>query len=126
MPDFVMNMRSPDPYLASEQINRLTIEASRNNRVEDEVFRAQLMKACREMEAAFINEMMNCMGSEGGLFGAMAGGTEGEIWGGFLQERVSSSIADAGGLGLARMIFENLISRYETNETETEEEQILE
>lgn len=64
-----------------------------------------LMKAARELEASFLAEMLKAAGLDKAA-SAFGGGVGEEQFSSFLRLEQSRAMVDAGGIGLAQVIFE--------------------
>ncbi|QPH53077.1 rod-binding protein [Pontivivens ytuae] len=69
--------------------------------------RAALEKTAREFEAAFLSEMLQHSGM-GRARAAMGGGAGEDAFASLLAREQAKAFADAGGIGLARHIFDSL------------------
>lgn len=73
-----------------------------------EVSRARLQKACSEFESIFINHMLKSMRAtvdEGGL---VENSNASQIIKSMFDENLARGIAQGGGIGLAKILFEYL------------------
>ena len=68
---------------------------------------ARLREATVELEASFLAEMLKAAGV-GEMQGSFSGGTGEEQFSSFLRQEQARAIAEAGGIGLAEQVFENL------------------
>jgi Rod binding domain-containing protein len=68
----------------------------------------RLPDACRDMEAIFINHMVSAMRRTVEKSGLIDGGAAEEIYTSLLDAEWAKSMAAAGGLGLARLLEEQL------------------
>ncbi len=60
----------------------------------------------------FVNQMMETVDAE-----ALGGGKQAEMWRSFLSDAMAESIADQGGLGIAKSI-EQMLAAYRTPQSE--------
>ena len=72
--------------------------------------RDQLMKLSRELETAFIAEMLKAAGV-GKTRAAFGGGAGEDQFSGFLVNEYARSFANSGGLGLSEAIFRSLTAQ---------------
>lgn len=68
---------------------------------------AVLMEKAKDLEAAFLSEMLSFSGL-GETSGEFDGGAGEEQFASFLREEQARLMVDRGGIGLAEMIFESL------------------
>ena len=71
---------------------------------------AALMESARALEASFLAEMLGAAGM-GETREAMGGGAGEDAFGSLLTRAQAEEMAKAGGIGLARSIFESLLAR---------------
>ena len=74
----------------------------------EEVSRARLQKACKELESIFITHMLKSMRAtvdEGGL---IEDSNASQIIKSMFDENLARGIAQGGGIGLAKILFESL------------------
>ncbi|WP_245758944.1 rod-binding protein [Tropicimonas isoalkanivorans] len=69
-----------------------------------------LMKVARDMEAAFLSEMLDYAGV-GKSSDSFGGGIGEEQYASFLRDAQAKEMVKNGGIGLAEMIFESLKER---------------
>jgi Rod binding domain-containing protein len=74
-----------------------------------------MMEKAKELEAAFLSEMLSHAGMtpEGGSF---AGGEGEEQFASFLRDAQARLMVDRGGIGLAEMIFNSLVKAEGTSD----------
>jgi flagellar protein FlgJ len=75
--------------------------------------RQRLRRACRDLEAVFLGHLVRSMRStagEKGIFGKAPGA---EIYGSMMDDALASALADAGGAGLADLLYRQLQGRLE-------------
>ncbi|MDN5323922.1 MAG: peptidoglycan hydrolase FlgJ [Clostridia bacterium] len=83
----------------------------KNNEEDDK----KLKEACQQFESIFINHMISRMRAtipEGGLFGKSQGE---EIFQDMLDEKYAEKISEAGGIGLAEILYEQLADKNVNN-----------
>ncbi|GAB1361057.1 hypothetical protein MASR1M32_02930 [Rhodobacter sp.] len=66
---------------------------------------AVLMARAKELEAAFLAEMLGHAGLEAGPPGSFAGGIGEEQFASFLRQEQARMLVDRGGIGLAESLF---------------------
>lgn len=71
---------------------------------------AALMDKARDLEAAFLSEMLSFSGL-GAVSEGFGGGAGEDQFGSFLRAEQARIMVDKGGIGLAEMIFESLKAR---------------
>ena len=71
---------------------------------------AALMESARALEASFLAEMLGAAGM-GETRQAMGGGAGEDAFGSLLTRAQAEEMTRAGGIGLARSIFESLVAR---------------
>lgn len=82
----------------------------------------QLIEACREMEAYFIQQLFKTMKSSTQLGeGIIPKGQHEEIFEDMLIEEQSKEAAKAGGIGLADMLYKQLSREYDAKALESKE-----
>lgn len=67
----------------------------------------RLMDKARELETAFLSEMLNYAGLDQSQGGFMSSAGE-DQFGSFLREAQARQMVDKGGIGLAEMLFHSL------------------
>lgn len=67
----------------------------------------RLMAKARELEAAFLSEMLRYAGLDSAGAGGFGGAGE-EQFGSFLRDAQARQLVDRGGIGLAEMLFKSL------------------
>lgn len=77
-----------------------------------------LKKACVEFETYFINTLFKEMRSSSEVTGVIEKSQARGMFEGMLDEEMSKKMSEAGGIGLADMLFKNLQKAYEA-ESET-------
>lgn len=70
----------------------------------------QLMEKSKELEAAFLAEMLSFAGL-GAAEGSFAGGVGEEQFASFLRAEQARLMVDRGGIGLAEQIFQSLLEK---------------
>ncbi|MBF9035238.1 hypothetical protein HKCCE2091_13410 [Rhodobacterales bacterium HKCCE2091] len=76
-----------------------------------------LRAAARELEAAFLSEMLKQAGF-GEARGAFGGGVGEQQFASLLRDQHAHAMADAGGIGLAEQIFRALAARQAQEQTQ--------
>ena len=71
---------------------------------------AVLMQKAKELETAFLSEMLSFSGL-GTVSTEFGGGVGEDQFASFLREAQAKAMVDRGGLGLAQSIFQNLVRR---------------
>jgi flagellar protein FlgJ len=69
---------------------------------------AQLMKSCQDFESIFWNFMLQAMRQATPKSGFLDSSQEQELFTSMQDEELSKSMAQRGGLGISRMLFEQL------------------
>ena len=72
---------------------------------------SELEKACQEMESIFLNFLLKEMRSTINKSGFISGGTAEKIYTGMLDTELSKVIAERGGIGLSRIMYDQLDKR---------------
>lgn len=72
--------------------------------------RHALWEKAQQLEAAFLAEMLRHAGMQASS-GAFGGGAGEEQFASFLREAQAKAVVQAGGIGLARQLFETLVER---------------
>lgn len=88
-----------------------------NQRENAEARKARLHKAAEDFEEIFVRQILKNMRStlmDGGLFGQ---GTIGEMYSAMMDEALAEKIAAGGTLGLADLIYRQVVSSIETAES---------
>jgi flagellar protein FlgJ len=75
---------------------------------------AKLQNACQEMESIFINYLFKEMRATINRSGFVSGGTAENIYTSMLDMEMSKGIAGQGGIGLSRILMEQLSSGSDT------------
>lgn len=68
----------------------------------------KMLEACKQFETIFINQLFSEMRSTVPKDGMFEESTGENIFKGMLDEEYSKQMADAGGIGLAQMIYQQL------------------
>ncbi len=84
-----------------------------SNRKIDE---GRLKKACTDFESLFINRIIESMRKAVPESGFLGGGPDKEVFQSLFDQELSRSIASAGGIGLGKMIYEQMMRRFKTEE----------
>lgn len=79
--------------------------------------KAKLMKVCREMESVFLNYMMTTMRATVPKNGLTSGGFQEGIMQSMLDTELTRNMAQAGGIGLADMIYRQLSTSTDSQKT---------
>ncbi|MFM7656535.1 MAG: rod-binding protein [Paracoccaceae bacterium] len=69
-----------------------------------------LMEAAKQLEAAFLSEMLSFSGL-GAVSAEFGGGAGEEQFSSFLRAEQARLMVDRGGIGLARSIFDSLVAK---------------
>lgn len=69
---------------------------------------AALMEKAKELEAAFLSEMLNYAGLKE-QEGSFSGGIGEQQFSSFLRQEQAKLMVESGGIGLAQQIFESLV-----------------
>ncbi len=69
---------------------------------------AELEKACQEMESIFLNFLLKEMRNTINKSGFISGGTAENIYTGMLDAEISKVISVRGGIGLSKILYEQL------------------
>ena len=72
---------------------------------------SELEKACQEMESIFLNFLLKEMRSTINKSDFISGGTAEKIYTGMLDTELSKVIAERGGIGLSRILYDQLDKR---------------
>ena len=72
---------------------------------------SELEKACQEMESIFLHFLLKEMRSTINQSGFISGGTAEKIYTGMLDTELSKVIAERGGIGLSRILYDQLDKR---------------
>ena len=75
----------------------------------------ELQKACQEMESIFINYLFKEMRATINRSGLVSGGTAENIFTSLLDTEMSKGIAGQGGIGLSRILMDQLSGGSEKN-----------
>lgn len=79
--------------------------------VNKEISEARLQKACTEFESIFINHMLKTMRASVDEGGLIENSNAGQIIKSMFDDNLSRGIAQGGGIGLAKIMFEYLKDR---------------
>ena len=71
-------------------------------------------EACTEFEALFINMMLKELRSTVNKSGFMDGGKAEELYTGLMDTQMSRDIAAQGGIGLAEVLYRQMVEKTET------------
>lgn len=74
---------------------------------------AKAKTASEDFEAVFLNSMFSQMFTAIDGEGPFGGGAGTGVWRSFLSEEYSKSFAKAGGIGIARQVYESLLAQQE-------------
>lgn len=77
--------------------------------------RAVLMDKAKQLEAAFLTQMLSYAGM-GASDGPFSGGTGEEQFSSFLRDAQAKAIVDHGGIGLAENLFQSLVKHDTTSD----------
>ena len=72
---------------------------------------ARLRKACSEFESVFIAYLLKEMRATVDKSGLIDGGQSEELYQGIMDAEIARDLSAAGGLGLARMLYDQLAAR---------------
>ncbi len=108
MPEQQKQMHKGEEKKASETDDVSKEADGKGKTVEDE----QLMKAARQFEALFIQQMLQGMRETVPESELIDGGMAEEIYEGMLDEAYAEKMAQSGGMGLADKIYEQFTSEY--------------
>jgi flagellar protein FlgJ len=76
-----------------------------------DVKKEKLEKACAEFESLFINQLLKSMRSSVTETGLMGNSEESKIVRSMFDQQLSERIASSRGIGLAKVLFENIKDR---------------
>jgi len=76
----------------------------------------RLKKACTDFESLFINRIIESMRKTVPESGFLGGGPDKEVLQSLFDQEVSRSLARAGGIGLGKMIYDQMMRRFKTPE----------
>lgn len=80
------------------------------NKTSDDADTAKLKKVCRDLESVFLNYMMTTMRATVPKDTLTGDGPEKEIYQSLFDTELTTQVAQAGGMGLADMIYRQLSS----------------
>jgi flagellar protein FlgJ len=89
---------------------------SSNVQVSGRIDEKRLEKACQEFESIFIHQMMKTMRQTVPQTGFMGEGTERNIFQALFDEEMSKTIGKSGRLGLGKVIYNQMMRRFKTQE----------
>lgn len=98
---------SPAPGLRERPAARAAASAPASRGVEDE----RLHAACQEMESLFLHHLLSEMRKTIDRAGLFDGGRAEELYTAFLDAERARAMAASGGIGLSRLLYEQLAPR---------------
>ena len=100
-----LEIQPPDVKRRMDQVQRaLSAERPASDAPTD----AELEKACQEMESIFLNFLLKEMRNTINKSGFISGGTAENIYTGMLDAELSKVISARGGIGLSKILYEQL------------------
>ena len=100
-----LEIQPPDVNRRMDQVQRaLSAERPASDAPTD----AELEKACQEMESIFLNFLLKEMRNTINKSGFISGGTAENIYTGMLDAEISKVISARGGIGLSKILYEQL------------------
>lgn len=79
----------------------------------DTPLKAKAMKAARNFEAVFLNNMFQNMETGIGGDGPFGGNGAGGVWRSMLTDQYARNLAKAGGVGIAAHVYQSLLAHQE-------------
>ena len=107
--------RNLDKYnIINKDIGNISINNTKKNIKEEEDHKiTELKKACSEFESLFINYIIKEMRATIPKTGMFSGGKAEEIYTSMMDIQLAKNIAEEGGFGLSRMLFEQFVKNDE-------------
>jgi Rod binding domain-containing protein len=78
-----------------------------------EIAQGKLKKACEDFESIFISQMLRVMRQAIPKSGLLDGGNEQDTYLSLFDEEVSKSMAQKGGIGLGKILYQNIMRQKE-------------
>lgn len=100
-------LSAPGPALRERPASRSAAAASAPRGVENE----RLLAACQEMESLFLHHLLSEMRKTIDRAGLFDGGRAEELYTAFLDAERARAMAASGGLGLSRLLYQQLAPR---------------
>ena len=96
------------PLGVKDQMQRVQRTLSAQGPASEALTDAELENACQEMESIFMNLLLKEMRNNIKKSGFISGGTAENIYTGMLDAEISKVIANRGGIGLSKILYEQL------------------
>ncbi len=109
MPDAVIK-QTPEiqPLEVKRRMDQVQRALSAERPASDVATDIELEKACQEMESIFLNFLLKEMRNTIKKSGFISGGTAENIYTGMLDAEISKVISARGGIGLSKILYEQL------------------